>query len=324
MQRSVAYPNLELLLLLCTSSIVIGDFNCYENGFEVIGNKPIYNTEILEDEDGVVIDWIKIVDPPEAVICIKTFTIFYGLNWKYQSPRCIATSADEVFPFPCTGFRNETLTPSTNSSHTNPIYLDDICKEYHRDLHLDITPIGPGDGDGDDDNEKGRDIKETRVRITNETARIFVQLEERNLPPCPTYEEHEVPRPKTYHWASFFVALLACTGVLIMVFILSRHYQVQKKKLDDHAWRGWKLVEPVEDAEEDAKESCSIADEVQEAQITTDISDNDEHVNLDIDEYEQQRNRDKESFKNDINLVKVKETDEISRKSIRNHSQDRK
>jgi len=264
----------------------------------------------------VEIDWIQIVDPPEAAICVKTFTIFYGRNWKYQSPRCIPTSVDEEFQFPCTGFRNRTRHPSANISHIRPIYLD-ICGESHRDIHVDITPIGRGEDDGEED-DKLRDIQEKPTRITNETARIFLQLNEQDVPPCdPQADQEQSERPLTYHWATFFGVLLACAGVLNIVFILFRHYQVQKKKLELHAWRGWKLVEPVKATDEEGDESLSNFDEiiVQEAETTSNrsVSDN-EHVKRDNDTKELQLFT-TESHKISSNLAEVKETDEFSSKS---------
>merc|ERR1711915_573611 len=145
---------------------------------------------------------------------------------------------------------------------------------------------------------------------------------EQDVPACdPNELQEQSARPLTYHWATFFGVLLACAGVLNIVFILFRHYQVQKKKLELHAWRGWKLVEPVKETDEEI-ESLSNYDEIriQEAPTTSNISVSDnEHVNRDNDTKERQLFR-TGSHKISSNLAEVKETDEISRKSTRNLS----
>ena len=259
LQSSVTRNNLELVLLLqclMSSTLVFGDFDCYGEGFDVIGSKLVVNTKPHIDkeygEQMVKMDWVQIIDPPEAAICIKTFTIFYGRNWKWQSPRCIPTSAEEEVQFPCSGFKNRTRFPSRNISHTDPIILD-ICGEEMRGVHLDIAPIGPSEDevDDDDDTDTARNIKDKALHITNETARFFLELD---LPECscPSYEGCIRSYDETYYWAILFACVLGGTGVLILVFILGRQRQVQEKKVQTHAWRGWRKVEKCEEVSTDA------------------------------------------------------------------------
>ena len=307
MQSSVTRNNLELVLLLqclMSSTLVFGDFDCYGEGFEVIGSKLVVNTmphidnEYGEGEQMVKMDWVQIVDPPEAAICIKTFTIFYGRNWKWQTPRCIPISADEEVKFPCSGFKNETRFPSQNITQTNPILLD-ICGEAMRGVHIDIAPIGQSEDevDGDDDNDIVRNIKDKSLHVTNETPRFYLELD---LPECSCLHQGCIrPNDETYYWAILFACVLGGTGVLILVFILGRQRQVQEKKVHTHAWRGWRKVE------EDGTDTLDHDQELE-------ASESESKSSLDFNEFVNFDKRGNLYEEREQNLDKVQEPSEIS------------
>ena len=202
-----------------------GEYDCLNGnltGFRVIGSNLITNAEPIVDEEGrtlMKINWVSIVEPPEAVVCIKTFTLFYGRrnmtkNKEYERLNCVPVpKSDKSDLFQC--FRSVSRTPSEDRN-IDPIVVD-ICGDDEREVFMKVRLIDPIVGDNED--EQGQRIPQISVKLDN-------------LPSCSHRDEEQQSDSitTTIYIAVFIGGAMAASVFLFLIFCLRRYFLRKKEK----------------------------------------------------------------------------------------------
>ena len=193
-------------------------------GFRVIGSNLITNAEPIVDEEGrtlMKINWVSIVEPPEAVVCIKTFTLFYGRrnmtkNKEYERLNCVPVpKSDKSDLFQC--FRSVSRTPSEDRN-IDPIVVD-ICGDDEREVFMKVRLIDQIVGDNED--EQGQRIPQISVKLDN-------------LPSCSHHDEEQpsdsISTTIYIYIAVFIGGAIAASVLLFSIFCLRRYFMKKKEK----------------------------------------------------------------------------------------------